>query len=225
MRARTQELNQHVFPALVLLTECLEIRFAVRIEEFLGALLPRRSEFGQRNVSVCRHFSLTTRRSWRRSSRSTEEPIAVVQLINDKAGLKHNHEGDRRIVGRTGVLRDIEIFLDDTPRVGEERPVGADARAIFIRLADIVGADGDKPAIGNLELTMELNLKLFFCTFALGDIHHHTHNPLQLALVVELSSTAPLHPNGRSVRVNLIEYLPPASLCRPTNIAATLKNA
>ena len=72
---------------------------------------------------------------------------------------------------------------------------------------------------------MELNLKLFFCTFALGDVHHHTHNPLQLALVVELSSTAPLHPNGRSVRVNLIEYLPPASLCRPTNIAATLKNA
>ena len=61
---------------------------------------------------------------------------------------------------------------------------------------------------------MELNLKLFFCTFALGDIHHHNHNPLQLALVVELSSTAPLHPNGRSVRVNLIKYLPPASLCR-----------
>src|SRR6516165_7249359 len=79
--------------------------------------------------------------------------------------------------------------------------------------------------MGNLELTMELNLKLFFCTFALGDIHPHTHNPLQLALLVEFSSTAPLHLNGRPVLVNLIEYLPPASLCRPTNIAATLKNA
>jgi hypothetical protein len=65
--------------------------------------------------------------------------------------------GDHRIVVRIGVFRDVEIFLDDTPPVGEERPVGADARAIFIRLADIVGANGDKPAIGNLELTMELN--------------------------------------------------------------------
>ena len=216
-----------VLPALVLFTECLEIRFAVRIEEFLGALLPRRSEFGQRDVPVWPTFLAYDTQVLAEifQSGSTEEPIAVVHLINDKAGLKHNHEGDRRIVGRIGVLRDIEIFLDDTPRVGEERPVGADSAAVFIRLADIVGADGDKPAIGNLEVTMELNLKLFFCTFALGDIHHHTHNPLQLALLVELSSTAPLHPNGRSVRMNLIEYLPSASLCRPTNIAATLKNA
>jgi len=35
--------------------------------------------------------------------------------------------------------------------------MGADAGAIFIRLGDIVGANGDKPAIGNFELTLELN--------------------------------------------------------------------
>ncbi len=32
--------------------------------------------------------------------------------------------------------------------------MGADAGAIFIRLGDIVGANCDKPAIGNLEFTM-----------------------------------------------------------------------
>jgi len=56
-----------------------------------------------------------------------------------------------------GVFRDVEIFLHDAPRIGKEGPVGADASAIFIGLADIVGANGDKPAISNLELTMELN--------------------------------------------------------------------
>ena len=58
---------------------------------------------------------------------------------------------------RIGVFGDVEVFLDFTPWVGEERPVGADSCAIFIRLCDIVGADRDQPAIGNLEFTMELN--------------------------------------------------------------------
>ena len=35
--------------------------------------------------------------------------------------------------------------------------MGADAAAIFIRPSDIVGANRDKPAIGNLELAMEFN--------------------------------------------------------------------
>jgi len=64
---------------------------------------------------------------------------------------------DHGIVERVGVLGDVEVFLDFTPRVGEERPVGADSCAIFSRLRDIVGADRDQPAIGNLEFTMELN--------------------------------------------------------------------
>jgi hypothetical protein len=35
--------------------------------------------------------------------------------------------------------------------------VGTDSAAIFIRLGDIVGANRDKPTIGDLELTMEFN--------------------------------------------------------------------
>jgi hypothetical protein len=60
-------------------------------------------------------------------------------------------------VERIGIFGDVEVFLDFTPRVGEERPVRAHSCAIFIRLRDIVGADRDQPAIGNLEFTMELN--------------------------------------------------------------------
>jgi hypothetical protein len=35
--------------------------------------------------------------------------------------------------------------------------VGTNSAAIFIRQSDIVGANRDQPAIGNLELTMEFN--------------------------------------------------------------------
>ena len=38
--------------ALVLFAQGLGVRFAVRIKEFLSALLPRRSEFGRCNVPV-----------------------------------------------------------------------------------------------------------------------------------------------------------------------------
>jgi hypothetical protein len=87
-----------------------------------------------------------------------EEPVAVVDLVNDKTGLEENCVGDHGIVDRVRVFGDVEIFLHDTtPRVGEERPVGTDTAAIFVRLSDIVVANRDKPAIRNLELTMEFN--------------------------------------------------------------------
>ena len=69
----------------------------------------------------------------------------------------YNHVRDHGIVQRIGVFGDVEIFLDDTPRVGKERPMSSDSAAIFIRLGDIVGADRDQPAIGYLELSMKLN--------------------------------------------------------------------
>jgi hypothetical protein len=50
-------------------------------------------------------------------------------------------------MGGIRVFGDVEIFLDDTPRVGEEGPVSADAATIFVRLGDVVGTDRDKPAI------------------------------------------------------------------------------
>ncbi len=58
---------------------------------------------------------------------------------------------------RIGVFGDVVFFLDHPPRVGEKRRMRPHPGAIFIRLRDIVGADGDQPAIGNFELAMECN--------------------------------------------------------------------
>jgi len=146
-------------PLLILLAKSLNVRFTVRIEEFLAALLPRSFELGRCDVPVRAAF-LEDRAEVLSEvfrGRPTEEPVAVVDLVNDKAGFEHNHVGDHGIVKRVGVFGDIEIVLDTAPRVREERPVGTDSAAIFIRLGDIVGADRDQPAIGNLEFTMELN--------------------------------------------------------------------
>jgi hypothetical protein len=60
-------------------------------------------------------------------------------------------------VGGISIFGDVEILLDDAGRIGKERPVRTDSGAIFIRLGDIVGADGDQPAIRNLQFTIELN--------------------------------------------------------------------
>jgi hypothetical protein len=143
-------------PLLILFTESLNVRFAVRIEEFLAALLPSGFEFGRGDVPVRPAFfgNGTQVLTEIFQSGPTEEPVAVVNLINDKTGLEDNHVRDDGIVGRIGVFGDVEIFLDGSTGVGEERPVGADAGAIFIRLGDVVGADGDKPAIGDLEFVM-----------------------------------------------------------------------
>jgi hypothetical protein len=44
---------------------------------------------------------------------------------------------------RVGVLGDVEVFWNLAARVGEERPVCADAAAKLVRLGDVVGADRD----------------------------------------------------------------------------------
>jgi hypothetical protein len=98
--------------------------------------------------------------SWTRAAAEgwpAEEPVAVVDLINDKTGFKDDRVGDHGIVERISVFSNVEILLNDATHVGEESPVGADSAAIFIRLSDIISADRDPPAIGDLELTMEFN--------------------------------------------------------------------
>jgi hypothetical protein len=65
--------------------------------------------------------------------------------------------GNHGIVDGIGVFGDVQIFLDHTPRVREKGPVGANSGAIFIRLGNVVGADGDEAAIADFEFTMELN--------------------------------------------------------------------
>ena len=75
-------------PDLVLFTESLDVRFAVWIEQFLAALLPRCFEFGRGDVPV-RPALLdngTQVLAEIFQSGPAEEPVAVVDLVNDKTG-------------------------------------------------------------------------------------------------------------------------------------------
>jgi hypothetical protein len=132
-------------PLLILFTESLDVRFAVRIEEFLATLLPRRFELGRCDVPVRAAFlgngTQVLAEIFHR--RPPEEPIAHVDLIYDKAGLEDDHVRDHWIVLGIGVLRDVEILLQDASRIGKKRPVCTDSGAKFIRLSDIVGANRD----------------------------------------------------------------------------------
>src|SRR5262249_31646687 len=65
--------------------------------------------------------------------------------------------GNHGIVERIRVFGDVEVFLDDTLHVREERPVGADAATILVRLGDVVGANRGQPAIADFQLPMERN--------------------------------------------------------------------
>ena len=79
---------------LILFTESLDVHFAVRIEEFLAALLPRRFEFGRCDVPVRPGFLgngtqvlAEIFKSW-----PAKKPVADVDLINDKTGLEDTME-------------------------------------------------------------------------------------------------------------------------------------
>jgi hypothetical protein len=146
---------QHLL--LTLFAETLKIGFAVRIERLLVALLPCSSKFGRRDVPVWSAFPADSTQVLAKLFHlgSSEEPVATVDLVNDKTGLQHDYVRNHGIVDRIGIFGDVEILLNDAPRIGEKGPVGAYSAAIFVRLGDIVGADRDQPTIANLHLTME----------------------------------------------------------------------
>jgi hypothetical protein len=52
--------------------------------------------------------------------------------VNDKPGLQHHHVRDHGIVDGIGVFGDVEILLNDAPRIREKGPVRAYSAAIFV---------------------------------------------------------------------------------------------
>jgi hypothetical protein len=104
---------------LILFTESLGVSLAVRIEEFLAALLPSCFELGRCDVPIRSAFLGDGAEvlSEILHGRPAEEPVAIIDLVDDKAGLEDKHMGDHRIVDRIGIFGNVEIFLDDTPRV------------------------------------------------------------------------------------------------------------
>src|ERR1700686_1335778 len=89
-------LGDSAIPLLILFSESLDVRFTVRVEEFLATLLPRRFELGRGDVPVRPAFfgngAQVLAEIFHR--RPTEEPVAHVDLINDKAGREDNHVGN-----------------------------------------------------------------------------------------------------------------------------------
>src|ERR1700741_1582305 len=49
---------------------------------------------------------------------TAEEPVAIIDLVDDEAGFQDDDVRDHRIVLGIGVLGDIEVFLHDAARVG-----------------------------------------------------------------------------------------------------------
>ena len=78
--------------------------------------------------------------------RPAEEPVAVVDLIDDKTRLQDNHVGDHGIMGRVRVFGDVQIFLYEATHVREKRPMSTDPTAIFIGLNDGTASVGVCPA-------------------------------------------------------------------------------
>ena len=96
-------------PLLILFAESLDVGFAVGVEEIFAALLPGGFEFGTGDVPVGAAFfgdgAQVLAEIFERGA--AEEPVAVVNLINDKAGLEDDDMGDHRIVERVGVFGDV----------------------------------------------------------------------------------------------------------------------
>src|SRR6476660_410809 len=121
---------------LILFTESLNVCFAVWIKQLFATLLPcslhlRRCDIPVRTALFQNGTKVLAKIF---HSGPAEEPVAVVDLINQKAWLEDNHVRDHGIVGGIRVFGDVEIFLNNASEIGEERPVGAHSAAIFIRL-------------------------------------------------------------------------------------------
>src|SRR5206468_4301346 len=107
--------------------------------------------------------------------RPAKEPVAIVNLVNNHAWLEHDRMRDHRIMPRVRVLGYVEALLNLATRIGEKRPVCADAGTKLIRLGDVVRANRDQPAIANLEFTVESH-KPFMLAAVLGAKASPTEN-------------------------------------------------
>jgi hypothetical protein len=155
-------------------------------------LLPRFLEFGRCDVPVrpafLEHGTQVLAELLQR--RPPKKPIAVVDLVNDKTRFKHDHMGDHGVVIGVGIFRYVEILLDYAPGVRKERPMGTDPAAILIRLDDVVCADCNKAAIGNLELAMEFD-KPFGLPTVLGAISSPTEDENHRMLSLKIRELPP----------------------------------
>jgi hypothetical protein len=132
-------------PTLILLAERLSIGLAIWIKELFAAFLPCGLHFRRGDIPIWPALlgdgaEVLTEILKRRAAK---EPIAVVYLAYDEARFQNNDMWNHRIVDWIRVFGNVEILLNDSSRIREERPVSADACAVLVRKRDIVGAYRD----------------------------------------------------------------------------------
>ena len=86
---------------------------------------------------------------------TTPEPVAVVDAVDDEAGLQDQRVRNHRIVLGICVLLNVEVFLNLSIRIGQEGPLGADRCAEFLKRVVIVGGDGDDLGVRHGDLWIE----------------------------------------------------------------------
>lgn len=121
------------------------VRSVVGVKEFLITLLPRCFQVRMWDIPIGSALSENCKQILAKifDCESAKEPVAVVDLVNDKTGLKHDRVWNHRIMQGVRVFGNIEVFLNYTPGVGQERPVRANFAVKFISLNHIVGSDCD----------------------------------------------------------------------------------
>src|SRR3954453_7200719 len=144
---------------LIPVTQALDIALPVWVKHLLAPLLPCRLDLRLRDIPIgpALHADGTQIVTELFGRRTTEEPVAVIDLVNDETWFEHNHMRNHGIVSRIRVFGDIEVLLDDAAWIGQERPVRAYPGSIFVALKNIVRRDGDEPAIADLHLSMKPN--------------------------------------------------------------------
>jgi hypothetical protein len=62
---------------------------------------------------------------------------------------------DHRVVVGVGVLLDLQVLLDDPPRIGQERPLCPDRGAELLEGVVLVGRDGRDLRVADRDLRVE----------------------------------------------------------------------
>ncbi len=150
--------------------------------------VPRGAQFGIGDVPVRAHVGrhLAQVAAQIVDRRAAPKPVAVVDAVHDEPRLQDDRVRDHRVLGRVGVLGDVEILLDDAPGIGQERPGGADGRTELVELEQVVGADGDDLRVADGDLgvgrgELEVLLMVLGAEVASGQDKDHRTIALELA--------------------------------------------
>jgi hypothetical protein len=87
---------------------------------------------------------------------------------------------------RVGILGDVEVLLNGSGRVREERPLGTHRRAELLESVMVIGGDRDNPGISNSDLRkkrgkLQMLLVLFRAVVAAGKCEDQGIIALQFA--------------------------------------------